>query len=46
MFRFLGTKAEDKRHVLFGGGHIPGHLAPVKPVLEWLDRYLGAVNSN
>jgi pimeloyl-ACP methyl ester carboxylesterase len=46
MFRFLGTKAEDKRLVLFDGGHIPGHLAPVKPVLEWLDRYLGPVNSN
>ena len=36
MFRFLGTKAEDKRLVLFDGGHIPGHLAPVKPVLECL----------
>ena len=46
MFRFLGTRAEDKRLVLFDGGHIPGHLAPVKPVLEWLDRYLGPVNGN
>ena len=44
MFRLLGTKADDKRHVLFDGGHIPGRLAPVKPTLEWLDRYLGPVN--
>ena len=46
MFRFLGTKAGDKRHVLFDGGHIPGRLAPVKPTLEWLDRYLGPVTGN
>jgi len=46
MFRLLGTKAEDKRHVLFDGGHIPGRLAPVKPTLEWLDRYLGPVNGH
>jgi dienelactone hydrolase len=46
MFRLLGTKADDKRHVLFDGGHIPGRLAPVKPTLEWLDRYLGPVIGN
>ena len=46
MFRFLGTDADDKRHVLFDGGHVPGRLAPVKPTLEWLDHYLGAVNGN
>jgi len=46
MFRLLGTKTEDKRHVLFDGGHVPGRLAPVKPTLEWLDRYLGPVQGN
>jgi dienelactone hydrolase/predicted Ser/Thr protein kinase len=46
MFRLLGTRAEDKRHVLFDGGHIPGRLAPVKPTLDWLDRYLGPVGGN
>jgi serine/threonine protein kinase/dienelactone hydrolase len=46
MFRLLGTKADDKRHVLFDGGHGPGRLAPVKPTLEWLDRYLGPVHGN
>ena len=46
MFRLLGTKADDKRHVLFDGGHIPRRLAPVKPTLEWLDRYLGPVTSH
>ena len=43
MFRLIGTKAEDKRHVLLDGGHSPGRLAPVQPTLEWLDRYLGPV---
>ena len=43
MFRLLGTKADDKSHVLYDGGHSPGRLAPVKPTLEWLDRYLGPV---
>jgi predicted Ser/Thr protein kinase len=46
MFRLLGTRAEDKRLVLFDGGHIPGRLAPVKPVLDWLDRYLGTVQGS
>jgi len=46
MFRLLGTKADDKRHVLFDGGHIPGRLAPVEPTLEWLDRYLGPVTGH
>jgi len=46
MFRLLGTKAEDKEHVLFDGGHSPGRLDPVKPTLEWLDRYLGPVGGH
>jgi predicted Ser/Thr protein kinase len=43
MFRFLGTKAGDKSHVLFDGGHIPPRVPLVKPTLDWLDRYLGPV---
>jgi len=43
MFRLLGTRPEDKSHVLLDGGHVPGRLAMVKPILGWLDRYLGPV---
>jgi predicted esterase len=46
MFRLLGTKPEDKQLYLFDGGHIPGRLDPVKPTLEWLDRYLGPVGGH
>jgi formylglycine-generating enzyme required for sulfatase activity/predicted Ser/Thr protein kinase len=46
MFRLLGTRPEDKQHFLFDGGHIPGRLDPVKPTLEWLDRYLGPVGGS
>jgi predicted esterase len=46
MFRFVGTKADDKRHVVLDGGHVPGRLAVVKPTLEWLDHYLGPVQGH
>jgi dienelactone hydrolase len=46
MFRLLGTRPEDKQHFLFDGGHVPGRLDPIKPTLEWLDRYLGPVGGH
>jgi pimeloyl-ACP methyl ester carboxylesterase len=39
----LGTPAEDKRHVLFNGGHVPQGTGIVRETLDWLDRYLGPV---
>jgi len=41
MFRLLGPKAADKRHVLFEGGHIPPRIPLIKDTLDWLDGYLG-----
>jgi serine/threonine protein kinase/predicted esterase len=46
MFRLLGTKAADKAHVLVEGGHAPKWTLLVKPILDWLDRYLGPVTSS
>jgi hypothetical protein len=43
MFRFLGTPAADKRHVLLDSGHVPPRLETIKESLDWLDRYLGPV---
>jgi hypothetical protein len=43
MFRFLGTLEKDKRHAVFDAGHVPPHDQMIKEVLDWLDRYQGAV---
>ena len=43
LFRALGTKEPDKRHVLFDGGHRNLVTRPdlIGEILDWLDRYLG-----
>jgi dienelactone hydrolase len=42
--QLLGTPANDKRLVLFDGGHVPPLTTDVKrEMLLWLDRYLGPV---
>jgi cephalosporin-C deacetylase-like acetyl esterase len=43
MFSSLGTPAKDKRHAVFDAGHSPPHDQMIKEVLDWLDRYQGAV---
>lgn len=43
LFGLLGTRAGDKRHVIFEAGHAPPQDATVTEVLQWLDRYLGPV---
>ena len=44
MFRLLGTPAEQKRHVVLDGGHVPTRLSEVyRHALDWLDKYLGPV---
>jgi serine/threonine protein kinase/formylglycine-generating enzyme required for sulfatase activity/cephalosporin-C deacetylase-like acetyl esterase len=43
MFRFLGAPASDKRHVVLDGGHIPPYDQTMKEILDWLDKYQGAV---
>ncbi len=46
LFALLGTPAEDKRRVLYQGGHgVFGvrRSQMIREMLEWLDRYLGPV---
>ena len=43
MFARLGTPAQDKKHLLYDGGHIFPFARIMKDTLEWLDRYLGPV---
>jgi dienelactone hydrolase len=43
LFQLLGTPPQDKRHLLFEGGHNMTVNNVVKETLDWLDRYLGPV---
>ena len=46
MFRFLGTPAEHKDHKIFEAGHAIIPIQPmIKAILDWLDRYLGVVQT-
>jgi predicted esterase len=45
LFRLLGTREKDKKHVLYDGAHnVYARLDLAKDMLEWLDRYLGPVD--
>jgi len=46
MFRLLGTPERDKRHVQFDTGHVPPLQDLMREVLNWLDRYVGPVDTN
>jgi dienelactone hydrolase len=39
MFRLLGTRPDEKRHVVEGGSHNVPRLRLMQEVLAWLDRY-------
>jgi eukaryotic-like serine/threonine-protein kinase len=45
LFQLLGTPANDKKHVIYEGGHgaFP-RPAAVRECLDWLDKYLGPVS--
>jgi len=45
LFSLLGSPAHDKRHVLFDAAHDTtlDRTGLIREVLQWLDRYLGAV---
>jgi pimeloyl-ACP methyl ester carboxylesterase len=46
-FELLGTRDDDKRHVLLEGGHLPPDRRElIREVLDWLDRYLGEVKTS
>ncbi len=44
LFHFLGTPNNDKKHVIYEGGHMVfPRPAAVRECLDWLDTYLGPV---
>ena len=46
LFRLFGTPEEDKKHVVFDSGHVPPWPDVVRETLDWLDRYLGPVETS
>jgi hypothetical protein len=46
LFRALNLPADQKRHALFSGGHMPTQIHDVmREILDWYDRFLGPVNA-
>jgi len=45
MFRWLGTPAGQKRHVIYEPGHFVPRDQLIRETLDWYDRYLGPVSS-
>jgi serine/threonine protein kinase/dienelactone hydrolase len=46
LFRFLGSPADRKKHLVFPGGHgvfIERRSQVIRETLDWFDRYLGPV---
>ncbi len=44
LFDLLGAPADNKRHAVLEGGHIPSDRpGMIREVLDWLDRFLGPV---
>jgi formylglycine-generating enzyme required for sulfatase activity/cephalosporin-C deacetylase-like acetyl esterase len=44
LFQSLGSPEKDKRSVVFEAGHVPPNDLVMKEILEWLDKYQGAVS--
>jgi eukaryotic-like serine/threonine-protein kinase len=44
MFEFLGTPDKDKKHIVYGTGHLVPKTAFIKETLFWFDKYLGKAN--
>ncbi|MGB5850554.1 MAG: SUMF1/EgtB/PvdO family nonheme iron enzyme [Ignavibacteriaceae bacterium] len=45
-FKLLGTKEENKKIIIYEGGHTVPVTEQVKETLLWLDKYLGTVEKN
>ena len=43
MFNFIGTKAPDKKMILYESGHLVPRTDFMKECLDWFDKYLGPV---
>ena len=44
LFRALGTKKEEKKHILYETSHTIPRNELIKENLDWLDKYLGPAN--
>ncbi len=44
MYNFLGTEAKDKKHIVYGTGHLVPKTEFFKETLFWFDKYLGKTN--
>lgn len=42
-FRLLGSREDQKKHLLYGTSHNLPRNEFIKETLNWLDRYLGPV---
>ena len=40
-FQMLGTPAEQKKYIVYEGGHDVPRTALITETLAWLDKYLG-----
>jgi len=45
-FKLLGTKEENKKIIIYEGGHTVPVTEQVKETLLWLDKYIGTVEKN
>jgi hypothetical protein len=43
-YRMLGSKKDQKKHLLYDTGHNIPRNELIKETLNWLDQYLGPVN--
>jgi len=43
-YQMLGTKKDEKKHILYDTGHNIPRNELIKETLNWLDQYLGTVN--
>jgi eukaryotic-like serine/threonine-protein kinase len=43
LYRFLGSKKEEKKHLIYDTGHNIPRNELIKEMLNWLDEYLGSV---
>jgi dienelactone hydrolase len=46
LYNLLGLPESDKRLASYDGGHLPPRAVMIKETLDWLDRYLGAVQTH
>jgi eukaryotic-like serine/threonine-protein kinase len=43
LYRLLGASKDQKRYVVYDGGHNIPRVNLIRETLDWLDRYLGPV---